>query len=65
MDFVDLFAGKQHISARVVDNFLNREAARVFEETEEIINIQLNRLNEILAIGEPTLGARYLQSSGK
>jgi bacillithiol biosynthesis cysteine-adding enzyme BshC len=55
LKFMDLFAGKEKISAAVVEKFLNNKTAREFAEVEEIINTQLNRLDRHLLESEPTL----------
>ena len=51
----DLFAGIENVLPHIVENYLNRETARVFAEVEEKINIQLNHLDNNLAEIEPTL----------
>lgn len=53
--FADLFDGKEKFEAQISEKFLNREIAEVFAETEEVINTQLNNLDKLLSISEPTL----------
>jgi len=55
LKFEDLFDGKEKLSAQIVEKFLNKDAAQVFIEVEEIINIELNRLDYELKSVEPTL----------
>jgi len=55
LNFNELYDGKEKIWARIVEEFLNRDAARTFTEVEENINIQLNSLDKYLANDEPTL----------
>ena len=55
LKFVDLFDGKEKVSAEIVENFLNNKTAEIFAEAEEIINAQLNRLDQNLSISAPTL----------
>jgi len=57
MDFTDLFAGREKISARIVEKYLNRNTARIFAEVEENINLQLDCLNRELIENEPPLAA--------
>jgi len=57
LNFVDLFEGKEKISAQIVERFLNREAAQVFAEVEENINAQLDSLDRELVKDVPTLAA--------
>ncbi len=57
LDFDDLFAGEEKISARIVERFLNRETAQTFAEVKENINAELDRLDRELIKGEPTLSA--------
>ena len=55
LKFTDLFAGKEKISAEIVEKFLDSETAGEFAAVEEIINTQLNRLDRHLLESEPTL----------
>ena len=57
LEFLDLFAGKDEISARVVEKYLSAETAQIFAEVEENIGAELNRLNKSLMKTEPTLSA--------
>lgn len=55
LSFTDLFKGKEKILAKIVEKFINPEASKVFDESEEIITTQLDKLNQILITSEPTL----------
>nr|MBA2493421.1 bacillithiol biosynthesis BshC [Acidobacteriota bacterium] len=57
LEFTDLFKGKENILAEIVEKFLSNKAARTFNEVEEAINAQLNRLDKSLIKTEPTLSA--------
>ena len=51
----DLFAGFENLLPQIVEKYLNRETARTFAETEEKINIELDRLDRNLSVFDPTL----------
>jgi bacillithiol synthase len=55
LKFNSLFEGKEKLTARIVEEFLDKTTAGVFAEIEEIINDQLNRLDRYLLAEEPTL----------
>ncbi len=55
LNFAELFDGQEKTESKIVEHFLNQETARTFAETEEIINIQLARLDRRLSADEPTL----------
>ncbi len=55
LNFKDLLRGKDEILPHIVENFLNPEMAKIFDEAEEKINDELNKLNVNLAGIEPTL----------
>ncbi len=55
LSFSDLFKGKEEILAEIVEQYLNSETSKVFAETEETINSQLNQLDNLLAEDAPTL----------
>ncbi|CAN5572009.1 hypothetical protein BH18ACI1_BH18ACI1_24910 [soil metagenome] len=57
LEFTDLFKGKENILAEIVEKFLSNKTARTFNEVEEAINTQLNRLDKSLIKTEPTLAA--------
>ena len=57
LKFAELFAGKEEVSAGVVEKFISNETAETFADVEEIINSQLNRLDKSLSEIEPTLSA--------
>lgn len=51
----DLFEGQEKLLPEIVERFMNNDAARVFAEAEEKINIELNRLDQTLTPIDPTL----------
>lgn len=55
LDLVDLFDGLEQITPGIVENHLNRNLARSFDEVEENINTQFDRLDRELAAFDPTL----------
>jgi bacillithiol biosynthesis cysteine-adding enzyme BshC len=55
LELKDLFAGSENLQPQIVENHLNRETARLFAETEQKINVELNRLDQNLSAIEPTL----------
>jgi hypothetical protein len=57
LKFTDLFAGLDALLPRIVDRFVNPSTARLFADTEDEINIELNRLDEELSRIDPTLSA--------
>jgi len=65
LEFEDLFDGREKILSKIVEQFLNRETAQIFDETEEIINTQLNRLNQNLINNDLTLSANLVNRRKK
>ena len=57
LTFKDLFGGEEQLRAEIVEKYLNRKTAQVFDEAEETILQQLNRLEKSLTDDEPTLAA--------
>jgi bacillithiol biosynthesis cysteine-adding enzyme BshC len=55
LEFKDLFSGPEHLTALVVERFLNRDMAMLFADAEEKINAQLNRLDQELSQADVTL----------
>ena len=55
LEFAELFAGKDEISARIVEKFISNKTAETFADVEEIINAQLHRLDKSLSEIESTL----------
>ena len=55
LEFEDLFAGREEIRRRIVDEHLSPETAGLFEEVEERINAELNRLDNELSQVDLTL----------
>lgn len=55
LNFTDLFSGKKKISARVVEEFLNPETAKLFDKTKENTLSELDLLKKSLEEIEPTL----------
>jgi bacillithiol biosynthesis cysteine-adding enzyme BshC len=62
--FEDFFAGEEELTARVVEEHLGKETARVFNETERKIGDALAELNAHLTRFDATLAAA-LQTSGR
>jgi bacillithiol synthase len=55
LNLKDLFAGQENLLPKIVEQYLNKDTARLFAEAEEKINIELNRLDQNLSQIEPTL----------
>lgn len=55
LTFDDLFAGTDSIIPRVIEESIDPGLAKIFAETEEKINIELNRLDQTLAGLDVTL----------
>ncbi|MBC7898476.1 MAG: bacillithiol biosynthesis cysteine-adding enzyme BshC [Saprospiraceae bacterium] len=55
LNFSDLFYGSEVILPRIVEQFLNKDTARLFADVEEKINTELNRLDQNLSQIDPTL----------
>ncbi len=55
LNLKDLFRGSEEILPAIVEKYLNPETAKIFTESEEKINAQLNLLKENLSAIEPTL----------
>lgn len=55
LELKDLFNGVENLLPKIVEDFLNKDMARVFADAEEKINTQLNRLDQNLSQLEPTL----------
>jgi bacillithiol synthase len=55
LDLKDLFVGQENLLPKIVEQYLNKATAQLFAETEEKINIELNRLDQNLSQIEPTL----------
>jgi bacillithiol biosynthesis cysteine-adding enzyme BshC len=55
LNLTDLLAGRENLLPRIVEQHLNAETARLFAESEEKINIELNRLDQNLSQLAPTL----------
>lgn len=53
--FTDFFEGPDHVIARVVEKYLNKETAQTFEHTTETFNKELDALQEQLRRADPTL----------
>ncbi len=54
--FNELFEGQEEVMKRVVERSLDQTTAGIFDETEKVLNEQLDRLLESLAAVDPTLG---------
>ncbi|HUR97816.1 MAG TPA: bacillithiol biosynthesis cysteine-adding enzyme BshC [Pyrinomonadaceae bacterium] len=57
LEFVDLFGGFENLLPGIVERFVNPSSARLFADSEENINLQLNRLDQDLSKIDPTLAA--------
>ncbi len=55
LNLTDLFAGQENLLPKIVEQYLNKDMARIFAEAEEKINTELNRLDQNLSQIEPTL----------
>ncbi len=55
--FQDLFAGEADVLPRVIDEFIDKDTARMFADVEEKINTELNRLDQALSQMDVTLAA--------
>ncbi len=55
LDFGDLFEGNEALLRKVVEGSLDHNTAVAFDETESVINQQLERLRESLVGVDPTL----------
>lgn len=57
LTFDDVFADKEEVRTQIVEKVIGQDAARLFAEVEEDINIELRRLDEYFAAVDPTLAA--------
>jgi uncharacterized protein YllA (UPF0747 family) len=55
LELKDLFRGIEHLLPKIVEEYLNKDTAKLFAEVEEKINTELNRLDQNLSKIEPTL----------
>lgn len=55
LELKDLFAGIENLLPKIVEEYLNEDTAKLFDEVEANINIELNHLNQNLSKIEPTL----------
>jgi bacillithiol biosynthesis cysteine-adding enzyme BshC len=55
VEFKDLFAGLDHVMAKVVQQYLSQETAATFEHTTQTFNSELDTLQEQLRRVDPTL----------
>jgi len=65
LNLTDFFAGLDHVEARVVEEHLGAEQARVFDETEAAINQALASLRTELQRFEPTLADALAKGTQK
>jgi bacillithiol biosynthesis cysteine-adding enzyme BshC len=54
--FTELFEGQEEVMKKVVERSLDQNTSKVFDETEKVINEQLEKLRESLVAVDPTLG---------
>jgi bacillithiol biosynthesis cysteine-adding enzyme BshC len=57
LQFSDLFAGLQEVITKVAEQSLDKETAATFDETEQVFEAQLNKLQATLQKVDPTLAA--------
>lgn len=57
LTFDDVFADKEDVRTQIVEKVIGQDAAHLFAEVEEEINIELRRLDEYFAAVDPTLAA--------
>jgi bacillithiol biosynthesis cysteine-adding enzyme BshC len=55
INFTDLFAGLDEVMKQVVERSLDQSTATVFEDTEKVLNEQLDKLTASLTAVDPTL----------
>lgn len=55
LSFADLFAGRESVATRVVENFVGTDGAHLFADVEEKINAELRRLDEYFASTDVSL----------
>lgn len=55
--FDDVFEDREAVMTRVVEKIVGKDAARLFAEVEEEVNIELRKLDEYFAAVDPTLAA--------
>jgi bacillithiol biosynthesis cysteine-adding enzyme BshC len=55
LELTDLFAGIENLLPNIVEQYLNKDTAKVFATAEEKINTELNRLDQELSQVDPTL----------
>jgi len=57
LSFNDVFEDREAVMARVVEKVIGKDAARLFADVEEEVNIELRKLDEYFAAVDPTLAA--------
>lgn len=55
LNFTDLFAGLEHTKHQVIEHLLDKNTISTFDETELLINQQLDKLSDNLLKVDPTL----------
>ncbi|KXK03419.1 MAG: bacillithiol biosynthesis cysteine-adding enzyme BshC [Acidobacteria bacterium OLB17] len=65
LKFDAVFEDREDVRTRVVEQVIGQDAARLFAETEEEVNIQLRRLDEYFAKVDPTLAANLAKRRRK
>ncbi|MDQ3009905.1 MAG: bacillithiol biosynthesis cysteine-adding enzyme BshC [Acidobacteriota bacterium] len=56
IEFKDLFEGQESVLRKVVEQSLDNDSVRAFDETEKVIEEQLEKLRASLIAVDPTLG---------
>ncbi|MGH9843051.1 MAG: bacillithiol biosynthesis cysteine-adding enzyme BshC [Blastocatellia bacterium] len=54
--FTELFEGQEEVMKKVVEGSLDQGTATAFDETERVLNEQLDKLRDLLIAVDPTLG---------
>ena len=65
LELKDLFVGQENLLPKIVEQYLNKDTAQMFDETEEKINIELDKLNQSLSQIEPTLAENLMKRRKK
>lgn len=65
LELKDLFTGIEKILPKIVEKYLNKDTAKLFDEIEENIKLELNRLEHKLYEIEPTLAESLMNKSKK
>ncbi len=64
LQFSDLFAGLNEVMTKIAEQRLDQETAAAFDETEQVFDAQLDKLQNALQKVEPTLAAALKNGRG-